>query len=771
MHPNRNVLLVEDEPLIAMVERAVLQTEGYLVRHVVSGEEAVALMREPNDIDLVLMDIDLGARMSGTEAAQMIVDACEVPLVFLSAHTEPEVVQKTEGITSYGYIVKNSGNTVLLASIRMAFRLFEEKQAVRRHDNLLQGVFNSIQDGISVLSTDLRIQHVNHTMQRWYPQPEGQIGKHCHEVYLQSNQACLNCPSVRALNSGTVERAVLPGRRATAPEWMEVYADPMTDPRSGETTGVVEFVRDITVLKQQQRELKRRAAELELMLTVGETLSNVYDTQRIMQILADNSVRLARMDTAAIYLVEGRELVLSATYPPLPTEYPEVLRRGTPTEHPHIELTVREQRPVLVADFAAADLTPAERRVCELRRLRSAIFMPLVGREGVAGVMIIATQDEPQEFDHDQVAHCRIIATQAALALENAKLHASLTTSERKLAAAAEMARIGHWELDVARGVFTFSDSFYRLFRTTAQEQGGYQMPLREYARRFVHPEDAHMVAEESQRAIEASDSDNLACIEHRVIFADGAVGFIEVRYAVIKDATGRTVKTYGVNQDITARKASEEAVRTRLREQEALLKEVHHRIKNNFGTISGLLKLQQEESAHNGTREALNEAAHRVDSMRQVYETLLSADQYGSVSIREYMERLVGSLRETFAPTIRNAIQAEVADIRLQVKAITALGMIANELLTNAAKYAFQTGIVGEISLSVRHHGSTVELAVSDTGVGFPAALAPNAPGGFGLMLVRLLAEQLQGSFQIGTLTESTGTRAVVTIPDAWVC
>jgi DNA-binding NarL/FixJ family response regulator len=90
----------------------------------VSGEGALTVTDSVNGINLILMDIDLGDGMDGTEAAEIILSRHDIPLVFLSSHTEPEIVRKTDGITSYGYIVKNSGETVLLASIKMAFRLF-----------------------------------------------------------------------------------------------------------------------------------------------------------------------------------------------------------------------------------------------------------------------------------------------------------------------------------------------------------------------------------------------------------------------------------------------------------------------------------------------------------------------------------------------------------------------------------------------------------------------------------------------------------------------
>lgn len=125
---SRTILLVEDDALIAMAEKKTLEKLGYTVITALSGEKAIDLVNEDESIDLILMDIDLGARIDGTEAARIILQERDMPVVFLSSHTEPEVVALTEKITSYGYVVKNSGTTVLDASIKMAFKLFEAKQ-------------------------------------------------------------------------------------------------------------------------------------------------------------------------------------------------------------------------------------------------------------------------------------------------------------------------------------------------------------------------------------------------------------------------------------------------------------------------------------------------------------------------------------------------------------------------------------------------------------------------------------------------------------------
>ncbi len=117
----KTILLVEDEALIALAKQRNLEKYDYNVLTINTGEKAIKISRENDNIDLILMDIDLGRGIDGTEAAELILKERNIPVVFLSSHTEPEIVKKTEKITSYGYIVKNSGITVLDASIKMAF--------------------------------------------------------------------------------------------------------------------------------------------------------------------------------------------------------------------------------------------------------------------------------------------------------------------------------------------------------------------------------------------------------------------------------------------------------------------------------------------------------------------------------------------------------------------------------------------------------------------------------------------------------------------------
>lgn len=138
----------------------------------------------------------------------------------------------------------------------------------------------------------------------------------------------------------------------------------------------------------------------------------------------------------------------------------------------------------------------------------------------------------------------------------------AIRKSELQLSNALRIAHAGHWEYDVASDTFTFNDNFYRIFKTTAEEVGGYTMTSTEYARRFCHPDDMEMVQKETINAIKAKDPNYNRQLEHRIKYANGEIGYILVRFFIEKDSNGNTIKTYGINQEITERKKSEEALK-----------------------------------------------------------------------------------------------------------------------------------------------------------------------------------------------------------------
>ena len=138
----------------------------------------------------------------------------------------------------------------------------------------------------------------------------------------------------------------------------------------------------------------------------------------------------------------------------------------------------------------------------------------------------------------------------------------TLRESEATLDEAMKIARLGTWEYDVAQDQFKFNDQFYKLLHTTVEHESGYFMPSMQYAQKFVHPDDMVLVRAEIKKALETTDPNYISRLDHRIIYSDGKTGYFNVNIRILKDSQGRTVKTYGVNQDITEGKRAEEKIR-----------------------------------------------------------------------------------------------------------------------------------------------------------------------------------------------------------------
>ncbi len=197
-------------------------------------------------------------------------------------------------------------------------------------------------------------------------------------------------------------------------------------------------------------------------------------------------------------------------------------------------------------------------------------------------------------------------------------------------------------------------------------------------------------------------------------------------------------------------RLSAEDQIKSLLSEKELLLREVHHRIKNNMATIMGLLLLQANSQENSSVAVALNDAANRLKSMSVLYDKLYRSENPGEIPAQNYLTPLVHEIVGTFHASIPIKTEIAVDDFILPVRILSPLGIIINELITNSMKHAFSDRNDGLITVSAEKKDNHVTIIIADNGTGIPDSIDLENSSGFGLQLVQMLTEQIDGVVKI---------------------
>jgi two-component sensor histidine kinase len=215
---------------------------------------------------------------------------------------------------------------------------------------------------------------------------------------------------------------------------------------------------------------------------------------------------------------------------------------------------------------------------------------------------------------------------------------------------------------------------------------------------------------------------------------------------------------------ELVERERTTEVVQSSLREKEMLLKEVHHRVKNNMQVISSLLNLQGKQIKDEQARLIFQESQNRVKSMALIHESLYQADDLSHIDFAEYLRKLVNHISRSYQmQTEAIKMKVNVGDIALGVDTAVPCGLIINELITNSLKYAFPAGTAGEILIDLSASDGGYKLTLSDNGIGLPKELDIENANTLGLKLVRTLTEQLRGQL---SHSNGCGTKFEITFP-----
>ena len=312
--------------------------------------------------------------------------------------------------------------------------------------------------------------------------------------------------------------------------------------------------------------------------------------------------------------------------------------------------------------------------------------------------------------------------------------------------------------VDGVRTLLTYIDSDLRFVRVNKSYADWYGLSVNEVAGKKISDVLAKDVYERALPNYQKALSGETVYFENRTLDKNGNESYVSVTL-MPHFRGGRVAGFFGSIADITARRKAEEEIKRQLAEKETLLKEVHHRIRNNITAISGILSFQAQSSGSAEVKKALTDSIARIKSMCVLYDKLLISDEYKELSAKTYIESLVDTIAGLFSENIKITVDKSVADFNLSSKILFSIGIIINELFTNAMKYAFAGSESGRIKVYLDRVENHVTLIVKDNGRGLPEGFDIDKSNGFGFRLVEMITQQLNGTYTIksGGGTEST--------------
>jgi len=739
----KTLLLVEDDSIIALGEKRSLEKYGYSVVHVSTGEAAIEAANATAGIDLILMDINLGAGIDGTEAAEIILADHEVPVVFVSSHSEREIVEKTERITSYGYVLKNSSITVLDASIKMAFKLFDEKKKSRSILGKLEATLDAIPDLMFVVDSEgyFRDFHTKSVTTSLAMEAGSIIGSHLHDIFPPDEVAAQLVLYRRCIESGTVQSHSY----MLEIDGVKNYFDLQLSRLDREQ--VLAIIHDVTRQKHIELEKQEIADRLSFACEAGGI--GIWEYNLADQRLQWDAQVYALFGTRSECHASAAEAWASLIHPDDREKTEQALR-----------LSLRDSRDyddmfrIMWPDGSLHDI----HSIAKIQRDASGVPFSFIGinyemTSSANAERLLQTRNEELGIVNEELR-----ATTKELRRQNDELlivKDKLQESEHRLEFVLQGARLGYWDWDLNTNQILRNEQWARMLGYSLSDiEDSYDQGVV-----LQHPDDR----ESSRRSIQ----DHLNGItdsyttSYRLKMKDGSYKWIMDSGRIMeRNEQGNPIRLCGTHTDIDEQKKADEKIKHLLAEKELVLKEVHHRIKNNMNTMRSLLSLQAGNSKDPLAREALEDAGKRMRSMECLYDKLYRADNFSQLSTTAYLMPLIDEIIANFPDCRLVKVQKRIQDFELDTKRLQPLGILLNELLTNSMKYAFSGSDTGNLAVTMELVDGMITLSVEDNGRGVPASVSLDDSAGFGFQLVQALAYQLQGTVR---LERGAGTNVVL--------
>lgn len=475
------------------------------------------------------------------------------------------------------------------------------------------------------------------------------------------------------------------------------------------------------------------------------------------------------------YLEDGNLIILSASDNEHRHEFPTSI----------INYVARTKESVVLDDASQEGLFTHDSYILK-NQPKSVLCLPTVYYGRVNGILYLENNLTKGSFTTERLKVLNVLSSQAAISLENANLYQELQSysqklekqntqlkaemakrqlveealqqSEERLRLAVEATRLGTWDVNPISGILQWSDRTKALFGLSSTAEVDYNVFLS-----YLHLEDRERIHQAVQEALNPNGTGEYK-IEYRTIWPDGTVCWIAAQGRAFFNQDQQAYRFIGTVVDISSQKLAEEKLKAGLQEKVVLLKEIHHRVKNNLQIISSLLNLQSDYLDDPRTLELLKSGQNRVASMALLHEQLYQSEDFAKIDFAQYLRNLVTNLFSSYNVSQRINLKITTDEIHLGIDEAVPCGLIINEIISNSLKYAFPSDRLGEVNINLTlTKNNLVILLIGDNGIGIPHNIDIKNTETLGLKLVRALTNQLGGDWEIH---RETGTQFKITFP-----
>lgn len=850
LRPKR-ILIVEDEILISKLTKAQLEKLNYEVLVAQNENEALAILTK-YEVEMVLMDINLGPGEDGVELSKKIINHSNLPVIFLTSYSEREMLEKTYSVESYGYVRKNSGIELLDSTIKMAFKLFRANNQIKESESVLNSFFNSpgaIRGIIERVSdVDFKVIKVNNFISEFLGISAEAIENHnATEIGASPEGLKFWLKAMdKAKESGEPYVFDFKYNRNGIEKCFKTYISHFNQ-NSTINDRFSYTLMDITPEKEIEEKGKREAEHLKLAhssIKAGiwdwDIINNIYSwsVESFDLFGIDKSVSPSYDLWYNILHPEDRDSAASRLMKcikekrNLNNDYRIILPNGDVrwiwTQG---KIFFKDDTPLRVIGLSidVTDLRESEKERIEVENRLSLlsnnisngmVYQIDSGTDGNLRdfTFISKTIDNlheitMQEFIEDNMSIYKQVIepdTETLIKMEryafdtmtpfkyelkfllpSGKIRWGLLTSTPRKAANGRILWDGV-ELDITDQKIAEEKRKELETQLTLlsnnlnnglvyQVNTGFDGSIRKFVFISKTVEKLHEVTVEQvlenpnyiygqiiepslEELIELENNSIQSftpfSTECKLLLPSGKTRWGLFTSTPRKSGNGELVWD-GVELDITTQKENEQQIIKLVEEKELLLREVHHRIKNNMATLDSILYFHLSKTQNKDAIEIIKEIRNRIHGVALLYQNLGLKSNFKESSLKDYFGKLCQHILDVSTGGKNINIICNVEEIILDANTLFDLGIILNELMTNSMKYAFEECDNGILEISAKEVDDEIQLIIRDNGPGIPELVHTNKPSGFGHTLVDMIVEQLNGTF---TLVNDNGAKCILT-------